>query len=108
MSSDGEWIPLSIKRSGKVVAVAGELDIAAASQLADMLRTPDGHGVSVDLSGVSFMDPAGLRVLLTAKRDVEARGGQLVVLNTSWQVRRLAILSGTAEQLGVEDPAEAR
>jgi anti-sigma B factor antagonist len=101
MSADGEWQPLGITIDGTVIAVSGELDVATAPELHDTLNRTDGEPVHLDLSGVSFIDPAGLRVLLTAKRDIDARGGQLVIRNPSWQVRRIARVSGTADDLGV-------
>ena len=41
------------------VKLAGELDVAVASQLRDALRPLDGH-VTVDASELTFMDAAGL------------------------------------------------
>ena len=107
MSTDGECQSLSIRVDGTVIAVSGELDVASAPELDDLLRRTDGEAVTLDLSGVRFIDPAGLRVLLVAQRDIDARGGQLVIRKPSWQVRRLAQLSGTADQLGMEASAEA-
>jgi anti-anti-sigma factor len=107
MSVDGEWQPLVITIDGAVIAVSGELDLATAPELSDTLSRTDGEAVNLDLSGVSFIDPAGLRVLRTAKRDIDARGGQLVIRNPSRQLRRIAELSGTADDLGVASPAEA-
>jgi anti-anti-sigma factor len=108
VSADGESQPLSIRVDGAVIAVSGELDVASAPTLDDTLSRTDGRAVELDLSGVSFIDPAGLGALLAAKRDISARGGRLVIVNASWQVRRLAQLSGTAEDLDVDDAAEAR
>jgi anti-sigma B factor antagonist len=107
MSTDGECQSLSITVDGTVIAVSGELDVASAPELDDLLRRTDGEAVTLDLSGVRFIDPAGLRVLLVAQRDIDARGGQLVIRQPSWPVRRLAQLSGTTDQLGMEGSAEA-
>jgi anti-sigma B factor antagonist len=106
MSANTEWQPLAITIDRTLIAVSGELDIATAPELSDTLSRTDGEPVNLDLSRVSFIDPAGLRVLLTAKRDIDARGGQLVIRNPSWEVQRIARLSGTADDLGVENRAE--
>jgi anti-anti-sigma factor len=48
-----------------LVTVEGEIDLAAASELDEVLRTA-GQGsdeVSVDLSAVDYLDTAGVRVL---------------------------------------------
>ena len=48
-----------------VVAVAGELDAATAGQLTRRLSAPPAVRV-IDLSGVTFIDASGLRVLVDA------------------------------------------
>jgi anti-anti-sigma factor len=61
------------------VAIVGELDSASGPQLARVLDDPSLR--VVDLSGVSFIDMAGLRVLLRNRR--------LVLCSPSPMVRRL-------------------
>jgi anti-anti-sigma factor len=48
-----------------LITVAGEIDLAAASRLDEMLRTAEERSdeVSVDLSAVDYLDTAGVRVL---------------------------------------------
>ena len=48
-----------------VVVVAGELDAATAGQLTRRLSAPPPPRV-IDLSGVTFIDASGLRVLVDA------------------------------------------
>jgi anti-anti-sigma factor len=63
----------------RTVAVAGELDVATAPTLRALL---DAESVRVvDLSGVTFIDVAGLRVLLERRH--------LLVRSPSRPVRRL-------------------
>jgi anti-sigma B factor antagonist len=75
-----------------VVHVVGELDIASAEQLDSVLRTlaQRSHGrVVVDLSRVSFMDSAGLRVLVRARERMDAGGRWLLTRGATGQPRRL-------------------
>ncbi len=77
--------------SAVVVSVAGELDVATAPELARALAGIDGD-VTVDLSGATFADPSGLRVLLAAR----AGGCRLrVVRRGGGPVARLLTLTGT-------------
>jgi anti-anti-sigma factor len=70
----------------RTVAVVGELDVATAPTLRALL---DAESVRVvDLSGVTFIDVAGLRVLLERRH--------LVVRSPSRPVRRLIELCGRA------------
>jgi anti-anti-sigma factor len=63
------FFSLDVRRgeTGTVVAVAGELDVATAPELAAALADVQGD-VTVDLSAATFADPSGLRVLLAAVR----------------------------------------
>lgn len=85
-----------------VVRVSGELDLAAAPHLADVLRHPRSQGgrLEVDVSELWFCDCAGLSVLLDAAQHRRAQGGQLHLLNPTPSVRRLIELIGLN---GLED-----
>jgi anti-anti-sigma factor len=61
---------------GSIVRVVGELDLASAPELRDRIaRAADDPTceVVVDLSGVSFVDCAGLGALLTAQAQLGSR-----------------------------------
>lgn len=65
-----------------VVSVTGELDLVTAPALEDaLLGLPDdGAGaVVVDLARCSFIDLRGLRVLLSARKQLERSGRRLVL-----------------------------
>jgi anti-anti-sigma factor len=68
---DIEPEPFSITRSThgatEVVTVAGELDMANADQVAELLDEVGNEGggtIVVDLSGLSFIDSSGIHALL--------------------------------------------
>ena len=63
--------------TGHVVLVTGEIDFGNASQLADVLAQFSNGDVIVDFSGVTFMDSAGLNVLLAAHQRLERRDAHL-------------------------------
>jgi hypothetical protein len=60
------------------------------------------------VSGVSFMDCAGLRALLTTRRRAELRGGFMRLIAVSRAVRRIIELTGAHEALAVERIATDR
>jgi anti-anti-sigma factor len=60
-----------------VIAVAGEVDMATAPQLAQCLREHADQHVVLDLSRVSFLDSSGLNVLVTAYREAREAGRTL-------------------------------
>ena len=83
-------------RPGPVVTISGEIDIQSSPQLRDqLLRIIRRHGarLALDLSGVTFMDCAGINVLLAARRRAQLEGGSLRVLRASPRVRRIISLT---------------
>jgi anti-sigma B factor antagonist len=93
----------------RVIAVAGELDIATAPELCarlDRSRMVRRPRLLVDLSDVDFCDSTGLRALLGAASEVRAHGGRFaIVCPPRGDVARLLDIVGAAEWLAIhEDP----
>jgi anti-sigma B factor antagonist len=82
-----------MRDSAMVVSVHGELDLATAPRLEEELttRTPGKHLV-IDLTGCTFLDSSGVRVLaLTASALSEEEGRLAVVASDAGIVRVLEI-----------------
>jgi anti-sigma B factor antagonist len=96
-----------------VVRARGELDLATAGLLVRAIGTAAADiprpRVLVDLAEVEFCDSAGLRALLGAAREIEARAGRMVVAVVPGSVvDRLLELVGLREFLRVLPPDDAR
>lgn len=79
-----------------LVVVSGELDIATAPQLCQAVREALSERPStlhLDLSGVSFIDCAGLQALIIGQRGARLRRGELLLRRASAQVDRLLDLT---------------
>jgi anti-anti-sigma factor len=75
-----------------VVSAFGELDLLNAKTLEAELRRAiagDASRVILDLGGVSFIDSAGLRVVLFMARQSLGNGGRLRLLRGSAPVERV-------------------
>ena len=94
---------LQITRTNEGFRLDGELDMATADDLSQLLRIEvlECRPVVLDFSGVSFMDSSGLRALLEAAGQSED-GGSVVVLNPSAQVRRVFDISIPGGTPGLE------
>ena len=89
---------------GPVVMLSGEADTTTAGLLRDMLTTQLDTGarlVTVDASGLSFLDSAGLHVLLLAARALQARRGTLVLACPQPLVARVLEITGADRLLNV-------
>ncbi len=89
-----------------VVAVIGELDAHSAPVLTRALADQSDHGVvRVVLSKCTFMDSSGLRAILSAHTELEARGGRLIVVTPSRAVQRLFEITGVHDSLHIDSSA---
>ena len=81
-----------------VVAVTGEVDASAASelrtQLDDVIDDLSPMELVVDLHALSFMDSTGLGVLVHALKRMRERGGELTLSAPSPSTRKLLDISG--------------
>ncbi len=94
----GQALTVEVKRGPgyAVVSAAGEIDIATAPQLEEPLSdlAGAGHRLVADLSRVSFIDAAGLRVLARAAGQAAAQGTSLHVVCDRPQILRLFQFTG--------------
>jgi stage II sporulation protein AA (anti-sigma F factor antagonist) len=93
----GSWSAAHIDGT-LVVALAGEIDCANASQLGERLKVEIQEVPSdllvIDLSAVTFLDSSCIKLLIDAKRTIEARGGSQVLRGVRPQARRALEMAG--------------
>ena len=89
-----------------LIRASGELDRSTADRLSSALEAARADGVTtlLDLSAVSFIDSAGLRVLLRSARAVNAHHWGCFIVRASGVVRRLVEVSGTTSRLPLVAP----
>ena len=96
----GEMFSLSSTRAGdeQLLAMRGDLDLASAPALSrelERVAKTNVRRITVDLSGLIFIDSSGLRALLLASRS-RANGDRLTIRRAPGFVRRILALTGTA------------
>ena len=75
-----------------LLTLEGELDLGAVTQLRSVVHQAllrGGRSVVLDLSGVTFLDSAGLWELIFCRNLVDGVGGTLTVASRSAAVERL-------------------
>jgi anti-sigma B factor antagonist len=88
------------------LALVGEIDAHTCADLVKAIDPlPHDGGITLDMSGVSFMDSSGLRVLVETHHRADEVGRRLVVSAPSTSVRRVLEISGLMGHLDVV-PAE--
>lgn len=87
--------------AGVVLVLSGELDLAGAPELDAELTAAreSGRGLTVDLSGLDFIDSSGLGVLVRFNNAAMAAGYEYSVIAGPPQVHRAFVLSGLDQAL---------
>jgi anti-sigma B factor antagonist len=96
-------IELRPDRERVLVLLDGELDLAAVESVdreLEGLRSAGWRQVVFDLSAVSFMDLAGVRLLLGAFELADRAGSLFLLVAASPQVCRILELTGNDHMLG--------
>lgn len=100
--------PLDIKVTHELIGaesilhISGEIDMATAAPFRDaalMAIAEHGPSLTVDLSGVTFMDSTGLHVLVGTYRRVRVHGGTFTLRNVPHIVRKLLRVTALDELL---------
>jgi anti-anti-sigma factor len=100
----------TVDRTGTVpVAVlAGEIDLASIDALEAAITAteqdaPADSDVVLDMSGVTFLDSSGLRVLVTANDRLDAAGRRLVIRRPPASVLRILEITGLLSTIVVDE-----
>jgi anti-sigma B factor antagonist len=95
-------VQLQPRSDAVLIAVSGELDIASAPELEQMLDqvSPEQTKlVIVDLRELEFMDSTGLSIIVRAHQRLSEHGCELTLIKGPPQVQRLLDLTGVADRL---------
>lgn len=106
-------LSLSVRYHGDraMIQVGGEVDLATCPQLQAVVVELVDRGFDnliVDLERVSFLDCAGIGVLVDARRRVQEHGGSVKLLRPRPLVWRVLALTGMTTVFPIDNsPAEA-
>ncbi len=73
---------------------------ALSARLDDFVR--GGHGLTLDLAGVEFIDSSGLRLLIGVDGDLRRDGFRLVIRRPSAPVQRILEITALERWLQIE------
>ena len=100
MSSPQGFTVETEERGGDAVSilVKGELDMAATPGLTEAIgKAKDAPRITLDLSGVTFLDSSAIGALVACGREVSEAGGRLEIGRRSDIVNRVLEITGLAE-----------
>jgi anti-sigma B factor antagonist len=89
---------VSVERAGTtaIVRLAGELDLATAPELAEVLHglEPECQRIILDVTGLEFIDSTGLRLAVVEHDRSAADGFEFVIAGAAGSVLRVLRLTG--------------
>ena len=108
-TADDFDVRTELTHDGAVAHVSGELDLATASKLEEALvELPSSADfVVVNLSACTFLDSAGLRVLLTAARRLAGEDRSLRVVTADPRILRVLEITAIDTLIAVHPSLEA-
>ncbi|MFD2680831.1 anti-sigma factor antagonist [Bacillus seohaeanensis] len=91
------------------VSISGEIDAYTAPQLKENLQPSAeklNQVITVDLSGVSYMDSTGLGVFVGLFKTIKKNNGQLILSGLSERLRRLFDITGLGDIMNIKSEVE--
>ena len=83
-----------------VLTVRGDIDLASAPDFETSLRTAldqSPSSITIDLTGLTFIDSSGLRVLVSLSKEAQSRGATLGLRNVPRHAQRVLDITGLSE-----------
>lgn len=99
-------ITIQTQQGAAIITLSGEIDHHGArammAALEEAISVSLPHRLTLDLSGVSFMDSSGIALLLRVHRHVTQYGGTMRVTATPAQARRVLDAAGVGRLISLE------
>lgn len=101
MGGDGMSVTVRRERGAVIAEVTGDIDMSTVAGLRERLfgLADSGQPLIVDLNRITFIDSAGLGVLVSAARRADVHGGSLYAVCSRPQTRKLLWLTGVDRRI---------
>jgi len=89
-------VNVATRQNAQVVTIVGEIDGSTAPRAQEQILALAGPNVKValDMTGVTYMSSAGLRMLLLAYRTINGKGGKIVLVGLSNDLKDTMSVTG--------------
>jgi anti-sigma B factor antagonist len=101
-------VEITTRNAGDILVadLSGSLDTQTSGQASEemaRLIAQASSGLLVNLENLEFLSSAGLRVLLRAAKEIEAKDGKMKICQPNGVVKEVLDISGFASFLGIHD-----
>ena len=94
----------TIRNDGKItVSVEGRVDTTTSNEFGEALNAaiPETDELTVDMEKLVYISSAGLRVLLSAHKDMSKKGGFLLIKNVNADIYEIFDITGFTNILNI-------
>lgn len=82
---------------GMMAVVSGRLDtpsaIKAQQEIASLLDNADKQ-ITLDCKELEYISSSGLRLFLTIRKEAQAKGGKVVIININEEIKKVFMMTG--------------
>jgi len=97
MTAAGDFrVDIEATPATHVVRLCGDLDAASVALLMQSVGQVEVERLELDLSGLTFLDAAGLGAIVTIRKQVQASGVSVDIVRVQARHARLFLISGLA------------
>jgi stage II sporulation protein AA (anti-sigma F factor antagonist) len=93
-----------------IASISGEIDHHTCENLRDKVDSQFdnclGKNIIFDFAGVSFMDSAGIGVVIGRYKKVSPLGGKIAIVNARPNIKRILEISGISKISGLFDSVD--
>ncbi len=98
-------VKIQEKATETIVLIIGRVDTVTASELESAvmpLFAKAGITLVFDCASLEYVSSSGLRVILTAHKQITAKGGKFILRNLNKEVRQIVDITGFSRILTIE------
>jgi len=101
-------VSISTNENIVIITIEGSIDSKTAGDLQSQIMgtVAETNNVLLDLSGVSYVSSAGLRVLLMIYRQIKSKNGKVILVGVSEEIRDVMSMTGFINFFEITDTIE--
>ena len=109
-SEDADYLPFECTIEGNTVRVIGEIDLSTAQNFKEALLTAvrdSGRAPTVDLSGVDYIDSAGIQALVNVRGEDPDESNPIRIIGVRPHVMRIFRMVGLDSAFEIQGLGES-
>lgn len=90
-----------LDKKNNLVKIKGEIDLNNSKTLKKEIQNIDSNNIVLDFSDVSYLDSAGIGVLISIHKDLQSKSGSLEIINLDKKMKELFDMVGLSKLMHI-------